>query len=177
MEAIRNGVTYNSGAQQRSYPILDEKLLKDRADYAAKQVGMKFYLSDDVYKYESDGEYGTVFIEEQGKESTLSIAFIDISIGTADPWSVQWLDLATPEDVARCALPGQTLEFSGSGLWAVYIGDGECVYAKAEPDSLTGVITQTSVADMMQGNHCHLQINDYMVVSPAVQKLLDPNDI
>ena len=176
MEAIRNGITYNSGAQQRSYPILDEKLLKDRADYATKQVGMKFYLSDDVYKKESDGEYGTTFIEEQGKERTLSIAFIDISIGTADPWSVQWLDLATPEDVVRYALPGQTLEFSGSCLWAVYIGDGQCVYAKAEPDSLTGVITQASVADMMQGNHCHLQINDYMVVSPAVEYLLDPND-
>lgn len=175
MKAIRNGVTYNSGAQQRSYPILDEKLLKDRADYAAKQVGMKFYLSDDVYKKESDGEYGSAFIEEQGKERALSIAFVDISIGTADPWSVQWLDLATPEDVVRYALPGQTLEFSGSGLWAVYIGDGQCVYAKAEPDSLTGVITQASVADMMQNNHCHLQINDYMVVSPAVEALLDQN--
>ena len=176
MEAVRNGVTYNSGAQQRSYPILDEKLLKDRADYAARQVGMKFYLSDDVYKKESDGEYGSAFIEEQGKERALSIAFVDISIGTADPWSVEWLDLGTPEDVIRCALPGQTLQFSGSGLWAVYIGDGQCVYAKAEPDSLTGVITQASVADLMQSNQCQLQINDYMVVSPAVEYLLDPTD-
>ena len=104
------------------------------------------------------------------------MGFIDISLGTADPWSVRWLDLATPEDVARCALPGQTLEFSGSGLWAIYVGDGQCVYAKAEPDEAAGVIIQASVADMMQGNHCRLQINDYMAVSPAVEHLLDPND-
>ena len=132
-------------------------------------MGMKFYLSADSYDKE--------FIEEQGRERVISRGFIDISLGMADPWSVQWLDLATPEDVARCALPGQTLEFSGSGLWAVYVGDGLCVFAKAEPDEAVGVITRASVADMMQNNHCHLQINDYMVVSPAVEKLLDPNDI
>ena len=115
-------------------------------------------------------------MEEQGRDRAISMGFIDISLGTADPWSVEWLDLGTSEDVIRCALPGQTLEFSGSGLWAVYVGDGQCVYAKAEPDEAVGVITQASVADMMQGNHCHLQINDYMTVSPAVEKLLDPND-
>ena len=130
---------------------------------------MKFYLS-------GNNSYVKEFVEEQGRDRAISMAFIDISLGTADPWSVQWLDLSTPEDVIRCALPGQTLEFSGSGLWAVYVGDGQCVYAKAEPDEAVGVITQASVADMMQGNHCHLQINDYMTVSPAVEKLLDPND-
>ena len=168
LEAIRNSVKVNAGSKGRSYPVFDEKLLQDRADYAAKQVGMKFYHSDDAYDKE--------FMEAQGRERMISMAFIDISLGTADPWSVQWLDLSTPEDVIRCALPGQTLEFSGSGLWAVYVGDGQCVYAKAEPDEAVGVITQASVADMMQGNHCHLQINDYMTVSPAVEKLLDPND-
>ena len=168
LEAIRNSVKVNAGSKERSYPVFDEKLLNDRADYAAKQVGMKFYLSADSYDKE--------FIEEQGRERTISMAFIDISLGTADPWSVEWLDLGTPEDVIRCALPGQTLQFSGSGLWAVYVGDGQCVYAKAEPDEAVGVITQASVADMMQNNHCQLQINDYMVVSPAVEYLLDPND-
>lgn len=168
MEAIRNSVKVNVGSKERSYPVFDEKLLNDRADYAAKWVGLKFYLSADSYEKE--------FVEEQGRERAISMAFIDISLGTADPWSVQWLDLSTPEDVARCALPGQTLEFSGSGLWAVYVGDGQCIYAKAEPDEAVGIITQASVADMMQGNHCHLQINDYMVVSPAVEYLLDPND-
>ena len=168
LEAIRNSVKVNAGSKGRSYPVFDEKLLQDRADYAAKQVGMKFYHSDDAYDKE--------FMEEQGRERMISMAFIDISLGTADPWSVQWLDLSTPEDVIRCALPGQTLEFSGSGLWAVYVGDGQCVYAKAEPDENVGVLTRAAVADMMQGNHCHLQINDYMTVSPAVEKLLDPND-
>ena len=168
LEAIRNSVKVNAGSKGRSYPVFDEKLLQDRADYAAKQVGMKFYHSDDAYDKE--------FMESQGRERMISMAFIDISLGTADPWSVQWLDLSTPEDVIRCALPGQTLEFSGSGLWAVYVGDGQCVYAKAEPDEAVGVLTRAAVADMMQGDHCHLQINDYMVVSPAVEKLLDPND-
>ena len=168
LEAIRNSVKVNAGSKERSYPVFDEKLLQDRADYAAKQVGMKFYHSDDAYDKE--------FMEAQGRERAISMAFIDISLGTADPWSVEWLDLGTPEDVIRCALPGQTLQFSGSGLWAVYVGDGQCVYAKAEPDEAVGVITQASVADMMQNNHCQLQINDYMVVSPAVEKLLDPND-
>ena len=168
LEAIRNSVKVNAGSKERSYPVFDEKLLNDRADYAAKQVGMKFYLSADSYDKE--------FIEEQGRERTITMAFIDISLGTADPWSVEWLDLGTSEDVIRCALPGQTLQFSGSGLWAVYVGDGQCVYAKAEPDEAVGVITQASVADMMQNNHCQLQINDYMVVSPAVEYLLDPND-
>lgn len=166
--AIQNSVTVNAGSKERSYPVFDEKLLQDRADYAAKQVGMKFYLSDDAYDRE--------FMEEQGRERMISMAFIDISLGTADPWSVQWLDLSTPEDVIRCALPGQTLEFSGSGLWAVYVGDGQCVYAKAEPNENVGILTRAAVADMMQGDHCHLQINDYMVVSPAVEYLLDPND-
>ena len=168
LEAIRNSVKVNAGSKGRSYPVFDEKLLQDRADYAAKQVGMKFYHSDDAYDKE--------FMEEQGRERMISMAFIDISLGTADPWSVQWLDLSTPEDVIRCALPGQTLEFSGSGLGAVDVGDGQCVYAKAEPDENVGVLTRAAVADMMQGNHCHLQINDYMTVSPAVEKLLDPND-
>ena len=168
LEAIRNSVKVNAGSKGRSYPVFDEKLLQDRADYAAKQVGMKFYHSDDAYDKE--------FMEAQGRERMISMAFIDISLGTADPWSVQWLDLSTPEDVIRCALPGQTLEFSGSGLWAVYVGDGQCVYAKAEPDEEVGVLTRAAVADMMQGDHCHLQINDYMTVSPAVEYLLDPND-
>ncbi len=170
MEAIRknNGRYIASGAKERAYDVFDEKRLNDCADFAMRSVGQKFYLADDVYDKE--------FIEEQGRERMISIGFIDISLGTADPWSVEWLDLSTPEDVARCALPGQTLEFSGSGLWAVYAGDGQCVYAKAEPDSLTGVITQASVKDMMQNDTCHLQINDYMVVSPAVEYLLDPND-
>lgn len=169
LAAIRNSVKVNEGSSKgRSYPVFDEKLLQDRADYAAKQVGMKFYHSDDAYDKE--------FMESQGRERMISMAFIDISLGTADPWSVQWLDLSTPEDVIRCALPGQTLEFSGSGLWAVYVGDGQCVYAKAEPDEAVGVLTRAAVADMMQGDHCHLQINDYMTVSPAVEKLLDPND-
>lgn len=171
LAAIRNSVKVNEGSsKERAYPVYDEKLLNERAEYAAKWVGLKFYL-------DGAGSYVKEFVEEQGRDRAISMAFIDISLGTADPWSVEWLDLGTPEDVIRCALPGQTLEFSGSGLWAVYIGDGQCVYAKAEPDSLTGVITQASVADMMQNNHCHLQINDYMVVSPAVEKLLDPNDI
>ena len=168
-EAIQNSVKVNAGSKGRAYPVFDEKLLQERADYAAKQVGMKFYHSDDAYDKE--------FMEAQGRERMISMAFIDISLGTADPWSVQWLDLSTPEDVIRCALPGQTLEFSGSGLWAVYVGDGQCVYAKAEPEEAVGVLTLATVADMMQGDHCHLQINDYMVVSPAVEKLLDPNDI
>lgn len=170
MEAIRknNGRYIASGAKERAYDVFDEKRLNDCADFAMRSVGQKFYLADDVYDKE--------FIEEQGRERMISIGFIDISLGTADPWSVQWLDLSTPEDVVRYALPGQTLEFSGSCLWAVYIGDGQCVYAKAEPDEAAGAITKASVADMMQGNHCHLQINDYMVVSPAVEKLLDPND-
>lgn len=166
--AIQNSVTVNAGSKERSYPVFDEKLLQDRADYAAKQVGMKFYHSDDAYDRE--------FMEAQGRERMISMAFIDISLGTADPWSVQWLDLSTPEDVIRCALPGQTLEFSGSGLWAVFVGDGQCVYAKAEPNENVGILTRAAVADMMQGDHCHLQINDYMVVSPAVEYLLDPND-
>ena len=170
LEAIRNSVKVNAGSKERSYPVFDEKLLNERAEYATKWVGLKFYL-------DGAGSYDKEFIEEQGRERVISMAFIDISLGTADPWSVEWLDLSTPEDVARCALPGQTLEFSGSGLWAVYVGDGQCVYAKAEPDEAVGVITQASVADMMQGNDCHLQINDYMAVSPAVEKLLDPNDI
>ena len=170
LEAIRNSVKVNEGSsKERSYPVFDEKLLNERAEYAAKWVGLKFYL-------DGAGSYDKAFIEEQGRERAISMAFIDISLGTADPWSVEWLALSTPEDVIRCALPGQTLEFSGSGLWAVYVGDGQCVYAKAEPDEAVGVITQASVADMMQGNHCHLQINDYMTVSPAVEKLLDPND-
>ena len=104
LEAIRNSVKVNAGSsKERSYPIYDEKLLNDRADYAVKQMGMKFYLSADSYDKE--------FIEEQGRERVISMGFIDISLGTADPWSVQWLDLATPEDVIRCALPGQTLQF------------------------------------------------------------------
>lgn len=170
MEAIRknNGRYIASGAKERAYDVFDEKRLNDCADFAMRSVGQKFYLADDVYDKE--------FIEEQGRERMISIGFIDISLGTADPWSVEWLDLSTPEDVARCALPGQTLEFSGNGLWAVYAGDGQCIYAKAEPDEASGVITLASVADMMNGNHCHLQINDYMVVSPAVEYLLDPND-
>ena len=169
MAAIRSRIQVNAGSsKERWYPIYDEKLLQERADYAKQWIGLKFYLSAD--------SYDKAFIEEQGRERAISMAFIDISLGTADPWSVQWLDLGTPEDVARCALPGQTLEFSGSGLWAVYVGDGQCVYAKAEPDEAAGTITQASVADMMQSDHCHLQTNDYMVVSPAVEYLLDPND-
>ena len=168
LAAVRSMVKVNAGSKERSYPVYDEKLLQERADYAKQWIGLKFYLSADSYDKE--------FVQEQGRERAISMGFIDISLGTADPWSVEWLDLATPEDVARCALPGQTLEFSGSGLWAVYVGDGQCVYAKAEPEEAVGVITQASVADMMQGNHCHLQINDYMVVSPAVEYLLDPND-
>lgn len=169
LAAIRNMIKVNAGSKERWYPVYDEKLLKERADYAKQWIGLKFYLSADSYDKD--------FVAEQGINRAISMAFIDISLGTADPWSVEWLDLSTPEDVARCALPGQTLEFSGSGLWAVYVGDGQCIYAKAEPDEAVGVITQASVADMMQGNHCHLQINDYMVVSPAVEALLDPNDI
>ena len=170
MEAIRknNGRYIASGSKERAYDIFDEKRLNDCADFAMRSVRQKFYMADDVYDKE--------FIEEQGRERMISIGFIDVSLGTADPWSVRWLNLTTPEEVTRCALPGQTLEFSGSDLWAIYVGEGQCIYAKAEPDSLTGVITQASVADMMQGNHCHLQINDYMVVSPAVEYLLDPND-
>ena len=169
LAAIRSRVQVNAGSsKERWYPIYDEKLLQERADYAKQWIGLKFYLSAD--------SYDKAFIEEQGRERMISIGFVDISLGTADPWSVQWLDLGTPEDVARCALPGQTLEFSGSGLWAVYVGDGQCVYAKAEPDEAAGTITQASVADMMQSDHCHLQTNDYMVVSPAVEYLLDPND-
>ena len=114
--------------------------------------------------------------EEQGSERMVSMAFVDVSLGLADPWTVQWLDLQTPEDVKKYALRGQTLEFGGTGLWAVYIGDGQCVYAKAEPDGRTGVITQESVEDMMNGQHCHLQINDYMVVSPGVEALLDTSE-
>ncbi|MBR2605707.1 MAG: hypothetical protein IKE11_08505 [Clostridia bacterium] len=170
LAAIRNSVKVNEGSsKERAYPVYDEKLLQERADYAKQWIGLKFYLS-------GNNSYDKEFVEEQGRERAISMAFIDISLGTADPWSVEWLDLGTPEDVIRCALPGQTLEFSGSGLWAVYVGDGQCVYAKAEPDEAVGVITQASVADMMQGNHCHLQINDYMTVSPAVEYLLDPND-
>lgn len=170
LAAIRNSVKVNEGSsKERAYPVYDEKLLQERADYAKQWIGLKFYLS-------GNNSYDKEFVEEQGRDRAISMGFIDISLGTADPWSVEWLDLGTPEDVIRCALPGQTLELSGSGLWAVYIGDGQCVYAKAEPDEAVGVITQASVADMMQGNHCHLQINDYMVVSPAVEKLLDPND-
>ena len=133
------------------------------------QIGMKFYL-------DGAGSYDKEFIEEQGKERAISMGFIDISLGLADPWSVQWLNLNTPEDVTRCALRGQTLEFSGSGLWAVYIGDGQCVYAKAEADGTTGVITKASVKDMMQNDACHLQISDYMVVSPEVEKMIDPSE-
>ena len=170
LAAIRNSVKVNEGSsKERAYPVYDEKLLQERADYAKQWIGLKFYLS-------GNNSYDKAFVEEQGRDRAISMGFIDISLGTADPWSVEWLDLGTPEDVIRCALPGQTLEFSGSGLWAVYVGDGQCVYAKAEPDEAVGVITQASVADMMQGNHCHLQINDYMTVSPAVEKLLDPND-
>lgn len=170
MAAIRqnNGRYIASGAKERAYDVFDEARLNACADFAAGSVGQRFYLADDVYDRE--------FIEEQGRERMISVGFIDISLGTADPWSVQWLSLNTPEEVARCALRGQTLEFSNSGLWAVYIGDGQCVYAKAEPDEAAGAITQAPVADMMQGNACHLQINDYMVVSPAVEYLLDPND-
>ncbi len=174
LEAIRNRVTYNSGAKQRSYPAFDRDALNERADYAERWIGLKFYLDSDVYTKESDGEYGGMFIEEQGKDRTLSIAFIDIAIETADPWSVEWLNLNTPEEVERCALRGQTLQFSKTGLWAIYTGDGQCVYAKAEPDSLTGTIVRESVADMMQGGTCHLQISDYMAVSPEVEALLDP---
>ena len=170
LAAIRNSVKVNEGSsKERAYPVYDEKLLQERADYAKQWIGLKFYLS-------GNNSYDKEFVEEQGRDRAISMGFIDISLGTADPWSVEWLDLGTSEDVIRCALPGQTLEFSGSGLWAVYVGDGQCVYAKAEPDEAVGVITQASVADMMQGNHCHLQINDYMTVSPAVEKLLDPND-
>ena len=170
LAAIRNSVKVNEGSsKERAYPVYDEKLLQERADYAKQWIGLKFYLS-------GNNSYVKEFVEEQGRERAISMAFIDISLGTADPWSVQWLDLSTPEDVIRCALPGQTLEFSGSGLWAVYVGDGQCVYAKAEPDEAVGVLTRAAVADMMQGDHCHLQINDYMTVSPAVEKLLDPND-
>ena len=169
LEAIRNQVTYNSGAEQRYYPVFDEDALNRKADYAVSQIGMKFYL-------DGAGSYDKEFIEEQGKERAISMGFIDISLGLADPWSVQWLNLNTPEDVTRCALRGQTLEFSGSGLWAVYIGDGQCVYAKAEADGTTGVITKASVKDMMQNDACHLQISDYMVVSPEVEKMIDPSE-
>ena len=170
MEAIRQnrGRQIASGAKERAYDVFDEARLNACADFAAGSVGQKFYLADDVYDRE--------FIEEQGRERAISVGFVDISLGTADPWSVQWLNLTAPEEVTRCALRGQTLEFPGSGLWAVYVGDGQCVYAKAEPEEAAGAITQAPVADMMQGGPCHLQINDYMVVSPAVEYLLDPND-
>ncbi len=167
LEDIRNRVAYNSGAQQRFYPVFDEARLNASAEYAKEWIGMKFYL-------DGAGSYDKEFIEEQGRERAISMGFIDVSLGTADPWSVEWLNLETPEEVERCALRGQTLQFSKTGLWAIYTGDGQCVYAKAEPDSLTGVITRESVADMMQGGACHLQINDYMAVSPEVEALLDP---
>lgn len=167
LEDMRNRVTYNSGAQHRSYPFFDEARLKDRADYAKQWTGLKFYL-------DGEGSYDKEFIEEQGRDRAISMGFIDISLGTADPWSIQWLNLDTPEEVERCALRGQTLQFSKTCLWAIYVGEGQCIYAKAEPDSLTGIITQESVADMMQGGACQLQINDYMAVSPAVEALLDP---
>ncbi len=169
LEAMRNRVKVNAGSRERSYPVFDEKLLDERAEYAAKWVGLKFYL-------DGAGSYDKEFIEEQGRERAISMAFIDISLGTADPWSVAWLNLNTPEEVKRCALKGQTLEFPQTGLWAVYVGDGQCVYAKAEPDGGTGVITHASLEDMMQNGPCHLQINDYMVVSPEVEALLDPSE-
>ena len=46
-----------------------------------------------------------------------------------------------------------------SGLWAVYIGNGQCVYLEAEPDSRhNGIVTQESVKTMMQHGACRLQI-------------------
>ena len=50
------------------------------------------------------------------------------------------------------------------------------MFAKAEADGTTGVITKASVKDMMQNDACHLQISDYMVVSPEVEKMIDPSE-
>ncbi len=166
---IRETGEYNGAdGYARSYSVFEEKTLNAVADYAVSMIGQQFYLGDDVYPEE--------FIEEQGKKRMVSMGFIDVSCGLADPWSVQWLNLETPEDVVQCALRGQALEFPMTGLWAVYIGDGQCVYAEAEPDSRNGVITQESVEAMMQHGACHLQINDYVTVSPAVEAMLDSSE-
>ncbi|MBQ7278048.1 MAG: hypothetical protein IJR17_02465 [Clostridia bacterium] len=166
MEAFANdtpGRTVAPGETKRVYGIIDEDALANAASYAINAVGQMCYVKDDVYDPE--------FIEEQGRERIISIGFIDICLGTADPWSAAWVYVETPADVERYALPGQTLEFLAGGLWAVYVGDGQCVYAKAESDGM-GVITQASVKEMMQGSGCLLQNNDYMVISPALEALI-----
>ncbi len=146
------------------YTVFTEEDLNRVADCAVDMVGQSYHVSEAMYDSE--------FVEEQGKERIVSMGFVQ-SLGTADPGSVQWLCLEKPEDVKRCALRGQTLEFPASGLWAVYVGDGKCVYLKAGGDGMDGVITEASVAEMMGTQGCHLQINDYITVSPEVEALLD----
>ena len=171
-EQIRATGEYHGSGYARSYSVHDEETLNNTADVAVGLIGQTFYLGDDL-----DRSYNKEFVEEQGKERMVSMAFVDISLSLADPWTVQWLNLQTPEEVVKYALRGQTLEFGKTGIWAVYIGDGQCVYAKAESDGRSGIITQESVEDMMKdGSHCHLQINDYMVVSPGVEALLDSSE-
>ncbi len=146
------------------YTVFTEEDLNRVADCAAGMAGQSFHVSEAMYDSE--------FVEEQGRERIQSIGFVQ-SLGTADPWSVQWLFLEKPEDVERCALRGQTLEILQDDLWAVYVGDGKCVYLKAGNDGMDGVITEASVAEMMGTQGCHLQINDYITVSPEVEALLD----
>ncbi len=155
----------------RSYSVFDEEALNNAADAAVNLIGQTFHMAEDI-----DRSYDSEFCEEQGRERMVSMAFVDVSLGLADPWSVQWLNLETPEDVKKCALRGHVLEFPMTGLWAVYIGDGQCVYAEAEPDSRNGIITQESVENMMQHGACHLQINDYVTVSPEVERRLDSSE-
>ncbi|MBQ6234859.1 MAG: hypothetical protein IJK54_03005 [Clostridia bacterium] len=133
-EAIRNGTQNTDDGAEKPSSAATVSSLAEYADRAEALVGITFTVSEEDWKKgDSPDEYQKVFLVRMN-------AYLDDGYEDSDP-------MLDPKEVEALAERGNVLRFESNGQfsYAVYLGDGQMVYADAE----TMQICKVSVAQWM----------------------------